>query len=163
MLTDPLLGANFSRCRRFRYTLWRRWNDDRPLVMIIGLNPSTADAYRDDPTIRRCIRFARDWCGGGLIVTNLFAYRATYPTELKKTPDAIGPRNDLWIRRMAAAASMIVAAWGNHGSWLGRDRRVCKMLNGRLNCLRLTAAGQPAHPLYLPAGLQPEKWDRSDA
>ncbi|HMA98577.1 MAG TPA: DUF1643 domain-containing protein, partial [Wenzhouxiangella sp.] len=57
MLADRSSGANFSRCRRFRYTLWRRWDDDGPMVMIIGLNPSTADAHRNDPTIRRCIRF----------------------------------------------------------------------------------------------------------
>ena len=65
-------GANFSRCRRYRYTLWRRWDPERPLVMIIGLNPSTADACQDDPTIRRCIGFARVWGYGGLVVTNLF-------------------------------------------------------------------------------------------
>lgn len=151
-------GANFSRCRRFRYTLWRRWDADRPLAMIIGLNPSTADARRDDPTIRRCICFARDWGHGSLVVTNLFAFRATYPAELKAAADPVGPRNDLWIRRMAARADIIVAAWGNHGSWLGRSERVGRMLAGRLHCLRLTAAGQPAHPLYLPAGLEPVEW-----
>lgn len=158
MLADRSSGANFSRCRRFRYTLWRRWDDDGPMVMIIGLNPSTADAHRNDPTIRRCIRFARDWGAGGLIVTNLFAYRATYPTELKAAPDPVGPRNDLWIRYMAAQAGIIVAAWGNHGSWLGRSEQLCPMLAGRLYCLRLTKAGQPAHPLYLPADLKPVEW-----
>ncbi|MFW5815779.1 MAG: DUF1643 domain-containing protein [Wenzhouxiangella sp.] len=151
-------GANFSRCRRFRYALWRRWDAAGPRLMIVGLNPSTADAKRDDPTIRRCTRFARDWGYGSLVVTNLFAFRATDPAELKAVADPVGPRNDHWIRRMAARSDIIVAAWGNHGSWLGRSEHVCRMLSGRLYCLRLTAAGQPAHPLYLPANLKPIEW-----
>jgi len=153
-----LSGANFSRCRRYRYTLWRRWSDEGPQVMIIGLNPSTADAKSDDPTIRRCIRFAHDWGGGGLVVVNLFAYRATYPSDLKAQPAPIGPRNDLWIRRMAAQSQIVVAAWGNHGAWLDRADGVRRMLQGKLSCLRLTSAGQPAHPLYLPARLFPRPW-----
>ena len=151
-------GANFSRCRRYRYTLWRRWDSARGLVMIIGLNPSTADARNNDPTIRRCIGFARDWGYGGLVVTNLFAFRATYPTDLKAAADPVGPRNDLWIRRMAGQVETIVAAWGNHGTWLDRSTRIRRMLAGRLRCIKLTAAGEPAHPLYLPAGLMPQDW-----
>ena len=151
-------GANFSRCRRYRYTLWRRWDPEGPLVMIIGLNPSTADARQDDPTIRRCIGFARDWGYGGLVVTNLFAFRATYPADLKAAADPVGPRNDAWIRRMAGQVEIIVAAWGNDGLWLDRSERVQKMLAGRLHCLRLNAGGEPAHPLYLPAGLNPFVW-----
>lgn len=151
-------GANFSRCRRYRYTLWRRWSNDGGQVMIIGLNPSTADAKRDDPTIRRCIRFARDWGAGGLVVVNLFAYRATYPVDLKAAPDPIGPRNDYWIRRMAARSQVVVAAWGNHGALMDRAAKVQTMLRGKLCCLRRTAAGQPAHPLYLPAHLTPKPW-----
>ncbi len=151
-------GANFSRCRRYRYTLWRRWDLERPLVMIIGLNPSTADARHDDPTIRRCIGFARDWDYGGLVVTNLFAFRATYPADLKAAADPVGPRNDVWIRRMAGQVETIVAAWGNDGIWLDRSVRMRRMLAGRLHCLRLNACGEPAHPLYLPAGLAPREW-----
>lgn len=157
-ITQPGSGANFSRCRRYRYTLWRRWDSSRPLVMIIGLNPSTADARQNDPTIRRCIGFARDWGYGGLVVTNLFAFRATYPADLKATSDPVGPRNDVWLRRMAGQVEMIVAAWGNDGTWLNRGVRVRQMLARRLFCLRLNAAGQPAHPLYLPAGLKPITW-----
>lgn len=126
--------------------------------MIIGLNPSTADARQDDPTIRRCIGFARDWGYGGLVVTNLFAFRATYPADLKAAADPVGPRNDAWIRRMAGQVEIIVAAWGNDGLWLDRSERVQQMLAGRLHCLRLNAGGEPAHPLYLPAGLNPFVW-----
>jgi len=149
-------GANFSRCRRYRYTLWRRWDPARPAVMIIGLNPSTADARQDDPTIRRCIGFARDWGYGGLVVTNLFAFRATYPADLKAAADPVGPRNDAWIRRMAGQVEIVVAAWGNDGAWLNRSTRICRMFCDRLHCLRLNAGGEPAHPLYLPAGLRPK-------
>lgn len=130
--------------------------------MIIGLNPSTADARREDPTIRRCIRFARDWGGAGLVVVNLFAYRATYPVDLKAAPDPIGPRNDYWIRRIAAQAQIRVAAWGNHGMFMDRAAKVQRILRGKLCCLRQTAAGQPAHPLYLPAHLAPKPWLSED-
>ncbi len=149
-------GANFSRCRRYRYTLWRRWDSQAPLVMIIGLNPSTADARKNDPTIRRCISYAHDWNYGGLVVTNLFAYRATYPTDLKDATDPVGPRNDAWIRRMAGQVETIVAAWGNDGAWLGRSATLRRVFDGRLRCLRINAGGDPAHPLYLPAGLTPQ-------
>lgn len=128
------------------------------MVMLVGLNPSTADARSDDPTIRRCIGFARDWGYGGLVVTNLFAFRATYPIDLKAAPDPIGPRNDAWIRRMAGQVQNIVAAWGNHGAWLHRSDCIRRMLSGRLSVLRLNACGEPAHPLYLPAGLRPIDW-----
>jgi hypothetical protein len=151
-------GANFSRCRRFRYTLWRRWDDSRPMVMMIGLNPSTADARRNDPTIRRCIGFAESWGQGGLIMTNLFAFRATYPSDLKATADPVGPRNDAWIRRAARQVDRIVAVWGNDGAWMDRSAHIRHMLKGRLEYLRLNAAGEPAHPLYLPSSLAPRPW-----
>ena len=160
---QPGSGAHFSRGRRYRYTLWRIWDDQRPRVMIIGLNPSTADARRDDPTIRRCIGFARDWGYGGVVVTNLFAFRATHPADLKAAADPMGPRTDGWIRRMAGQVERIVAAWGNHGAWLNRSACLRQMLAGRLHYLRLTASGEPAHPLYLPAGLLPWPADGSPA
>ena len=155
---DAPSGANFSRCQRYRYTLWRRWDEARALVMFIGLNPSTADAQNNDPTIRRCIGFAHDWGYGGLVVTNLFAFRATYPADLKAAVDPVGPRNDAWIRRMAGQVDTIVAAWGNHGTWLDRSTSIRRMLAGRLRCIKLNAAGEPAHPLYLPAGLMSQDW-----
>lgn len=155
---DTPTGANFSRCRRFRYTLWRRWDETLPPVMMIGLNPSTADANRNDPTIRRCIGFAKSWGHGGLVMTNLFAFRATYPTDLKAAPDPVGPRNDWWIRQAARHTSRIVALWGNDGQWLNRSVRIRKMLAGRLQVIRMNAGGEPAHPLYLPKHLQPQDW-----
>jgi hypothetical protein len=156
-------GASFSRCQRYRYALWRRWDQDRPLVAMIGLNPSTADAKRDDPTIRRCIGFARDWGGGGLVMANLFAFRATRPSDLKKADDPIGPRNDHWIGRISRLCPTLVAAWGNDGAWLGRSAQLHRRLGSRLQILRLNRSGEPAHPLYLPARLRPVEWTDHNA
>lgn len=153
-------AARFSRCGRYRYLLTRDWDDTDAAagrVLIIGLNPSAADAERDDPTIRRCIGFARDWGFAGLIVANLFAWRASDPRDLRVAADPVGPRNDLHLRAAARQARLVVAAWGVHGRHRGRDRRVRALLP-ELHCLRLTRDGDPAHPLYLPAGLQPQRW-----
>jgi len=151
-------GAHFSRCTTFRYALWREWNAGQPKLLLIGLNPSTADAARNDPTIRRCIGFARDWGFGGVWVLNLFAFRATYSNDLKAAADPIGPRNDEWIRRVARTADRVVAAWGNDGGFMQRSTRVRGMLGDRLEAIRLNAGGEPAHPLYLPRGLRPIRW-----
>ena len=122
--------------------------------MLIGLNPSTADASRNDPTIRRCMGFARDWGFGGVWVLNLFAFRATYPDDLKAAADPVGPRNDEWIRRVAGKVDRVVAVWGNDGGFMERSTRVRGMLGDRLEVIRLNAGGEPAHPLYLPKGLE---------
>jgi len=151
-------GARFSRCKRYRYALWRCWDSMRQPVVIIGLNPSTADARNNDPTIRRCIRFARDWGAGGLIMINLFAFRATDPSDLKQAADPVGPRNDFWIRRSSKVGATLVAAWGNHGDWMGRSNLMRRRFGPRLQILRLNQGGQPAHPLYLPARLRPMPW-----
>ena len=126
--------------------------------MLIGLNPSTADAKRDDPTIRRCIGFARNWGFGHLWVLNLFAFRATYPKDLMAATDPIGARNDEWIRRVARKVDRVVAVWGNDGAFLDRSTRARSMLGDRLEVIRLNAGGEPAHPLYLPRGLKPIRW-----
>ena len=155
-------GAHFSRCRSFRYALWREWDADGPKVLMIGLNPSTADASRNDPTIRRCMGFAREWGFGGVWVLNLFAYRATYPADLRAAPDPVGPRNDEWIRRVARKVDRAVAVWGNDGAMLGRSTRVRRMLGDRLEVIRLNAGGEPAHPLYMPKGVKPIRWPMND-
>src|SRR5690242_6108456 len=105
----------FSDCRAYRYTLWREWDIfDKNYVMFVGLNPSTADERVDDPTIRRCIDFAKRWGYGALCMTNLFAYRATDPRVMKAFPYPVGPENDKWLVRCAREAGVVVAAWGNH-------------------------------------------------
>jgi hypothetical protein len=116
------------------------------------LNPSTADATQDDPTIRRCIGFARAWGYGALEVVNLFACRATDPERLRRVPDPVGPENDRHILRAVRRASETVVAWGNRGVHLGRHDAVLRLLRRRrvaVHCLGRTQAGHPRHPLYL--------------
>lgn len=150
-------NAGFSGCRTWRYWLSRRWGGGDALV-VIGLNPSTADETEDDPTIRRCIGYGRAWGFGKLVMLNLFAYRATDPKEMKKAADPIGSFNDATLRSYARDAGMILAAWGAHGDFKGRGDIVRRMLSDRpLYCLGVTNAGQPKHPLYLRADLQPER------
>lgn len=140
-------GAHFSPCRLYRYQLWRIWDTSTLPLNVIGLNPSTADEAMDDPTIRRCIQFAKRWGYGGLLMTNLFAFRATDPKVMKQAVEPVGAENDQWLKESAAGAGLILAAWGNHGTHLGRDRTVQKIISGAM-CFRLTKQGQPEHPLY---------------
>lgn len=125
--------------------------------MFIGLNPSTADEKYDDPTIRRCIGYARDWGYAGLCMMNLFAFRATSPDDMRAAEDPVGPDNDRALIDMAEFAGVIVAAWGVHGTHLGRDEEVRKMIP-ELHYLQLTKEGIPGHPLYLAKRLKPILW-----
>ena len=147
-------GAVFSDCRKYRYALWRMWDANKPLVMIIGLNPSTADETGNDPTITRCISFARSWRYGAVCVTNLFGFRATAPSELKAYHDPIGKENDAWVHEMAKEAAIKVAAWGNHGKFLNRSVDFLSSLD-QLHFIQMNKSGEPAHPLYLKAELKP--------
>lgn len=144
----------FSPCRRYRYTLWREWIGGDGFVAFIGLNPSTADEVQDDPTIRRCIGYAKRWGYGAMCMLNLFAFRATDPRVMKAEIDPIGRDNDLWISRVYAKADRAIAAWGTDGEHMGRADQVVAMLPP-LHCLRITKHGHPAHPLYLPSKLNP--------
>ena len=148
-------GAEISRCRKYRYALWRTWECALPKVLFICLNPSTADAKHDDPTLRRCMAFARSWGYGGVCTANLYAFRATNPAALLSVKDPIGPKNNYWLRYLATNTALSVAAWGNHGQLLHRSSVVRQMIIG-LHYLRINASGEPAHPLYLPKSLQPQ-------
>ena len=140
-------NATFSDCRKYRYALSRTWDGKKKTVLFIGLNPSTADEKIDDPTIRRCINYAQNWGYGSLLMVNLFAYRATIPTELKNVKNPIGNDNDLHITELLKKADLAVATWGNEGSLLNRDKDVKKIIP-KLMCLKINKSGQPAHPLY---------------
>lgn len=157
-------GAKFSACRRWRTLLWRRWDPSRPAANFLMLNPSTADEQRLDPSCSRARAYAERWGFGALIVTNLFAWRATDPQEMKRAREPVGRGNDAAILRAAREAAIVVCAWGNHGTHLGRSREVVAVLRCAgigLSVLRLNGAGQPAHPLYLPGSLQPTSWSSS--
>lgn len=147
--------ARLSCCGRYRYVLTRTWDYGAPVVLMIGLNPSTADATKDDPTVRRCVGFARDWGFGGLALANLFAFRATAPLALLSAHNPVGPENDAWIRRLVASASAVVVSWGVHGGLQGRDQKVLAQIPTPL-CLGRTKDGFPRHPLYLSKATQLE-------
>jgi len=150
MLMNGLLvnkNATFSDCQKYRYALSRTWNGKKKTILFIGLNPSTANEKIDDPTIRRCINYAQNWGYGSLLMVNLFAYRATMPSELKNVKNPIGNDNDLHIIELSKKADIAVAAWGNEGNLLNRDKEVKKILPN-LMCLKINKSGQPSHPLY---------------
>lgn len=151
-LVNSESGAFISPCRNYRYGLWRRWEDNAPYVLFIGLNPSTANEHEDDPTIRRCKRFAADWGYGSIYMANLFAFRATNPKDMLNSEGPVGKNNDDWLRKLSRDAGLIVCAWGSHGKHLGRDEKVNGLLAGyKLKCLGVTKDGQPRHPLYIRA------------
>lgn len=157
-------SARFSDCRTYRYSLWRNWrgllSNANGYAMFVGLNPSTADETSDDNTVRRCIEFARAWGYEGLCMTNLFAFRATDPADMKKADDPVGPENDQTLIDLAKAAGVVIAAWGVHGTYRHRHLAVRAMLPN-LHYLRLTKDGHPWHPLYLPKTLTPTEWVES--
>ena len=149
-----LKGAEFSECRTYRYVLWRSWDKSKGYVMFIGLNPSTADEMNDDPTIRRCINFARSWGYGGIYMLNLFAFRATEPKDMKLVYAPVGPGNNRALYHYHSVSKITLACWGTHGAYVNRDRWVKENLNN-LYCLGITKNGHPKHPLYLKADLKP--------
>ena len=153
-------GAKFSRCRRWRYLLWRRWSAG-PVANFLMLNPSTADEVKLDPSCTRARNYAAQWRCGALVVTNLFGWRATDPDDMKAARDPVGRGNDSAILDAARAADLVVCAWGNHGLHRERAARVTRMLREagvKLHVLRMNACGEPAHPLYLPGILKPIAW-----
>jgi hypothetical protein len=151
-------GALFSSCRRWRYLLWRRWDEGLPVANFLMLNPSTADEFQLDPSCTRARLYAERWGYGSLIVTNLFGWRATDPAAMKAVRDPVGRGNDRAILRAAQEADLVVCAWGNHGAHRERSAKVLSLLKGvELHVLRINGAGEPAHPLYLPGSLRPTK------
>ena len=152
--------AIFSPCRKYRYSLWRDWSGlftQNKYVMFIGLNPSTADEKNDDPTIRRCISYAKAWGFDGLCMANIFAFRATEPKDMLSEVDPVGVENDRYLVELAGKVDLVIAAWGTLGVHMGRDETVRSMIDC-LHYLRLTKEGYPGHPLYLPKDLRPIKW-----
>ena len=151
MTSDALL----SPCGTYRYWLTRTWDPTKQHACFVMLNPSTADASVDDPTVKRCVGFAHSFGCGGLSVVNLFALRATDPDELKPHRDPVGAGNLEHVVRAALSGFPVVAAWGTRGGLRGQDRRVVDALREvgvSLFALGWTMRGHPKHPLYLKAG-----------
>jgi hypothetical protein len=144
-------SAILSKNRKYRYVLYRTWDEGLIPLTYIMLNPSTADESVDDATIRVCMGRAKRLGFGGILVLNLFAYRATDPQELYKVRDPVGPDNDLHLRTVCEHDTEFVLAWSNHGSYLNRDKSVLDILREhkvRPWCLGLTQQGNPLHPLH---------------
>ena len=152
-------GAVFDDDLVYRYLLWRRWADG-PLLTWIMLNPSTADALEDDPTIRRVVGFSTAAGYAGCEVVNLWAYRATDPTDLKSAVEPSGPHNDSFLRRHISGAPEVVVAWGASVDGLGLPMPdILEMVgNTPMRCLGVTQSGQPRHPLYIKGATALEDW-----
>ena len=151
-------GAVIDKTGFYRYSLWREWDIDKSKIVFIMLNPSKADASMDDPTLRRCISFAKSWDYGSLIVVNLFAYRSSSPLELRQVDDPVGKQNDRYLKKAIKLADRVVVAWGNNGKLMQRDRLVLELLsklNIQPHCLGITKSGYPHHPLYVLWSKQP--------
>ena len=155
-------GAVISDCGKYRYHLWRIWNSELPVMVWVMLNPSTADATQDDPTIRRCIGFAKREGCGGISVRNIFALRATNPKDLLKHPDPVGPENEshLLSARNSFLMSVLVVGWGcTIPSLRGRyTTPIACLLPQSPQCFGVTKNGDPKHPLYLPKNAPLVEW-----
>lgn len=153
---DPMNVCIFSENRLHRYVLKHIWDEDKPVCMFVGLNPSTADEISHDNTVRRCVNFAKDWGYGTLIMTNIFGYRATDPKDMKEFSMPIGVSNDYHLLDMAESVALVIAAWGTHAEHMNRHKEVMNLfVDHNLYCLGVTKAGYPKHPLYLKSDLRP--------
>lgn len=151
--TSELGGASLSSCGRYRYHLWRAVGPEPTRVVFVMLNPSTADAMTDDPTIRKCVGFSRRWGYGYLDVVNLFAWRATNPKMLATVEDPIGPENGLYQFSVMRCASLVVCAWGSDKFARQQAvafRRHLSGIDAPVKALRISDGGAPWHPLYVP-------------
>lgn len=164
------MRAVLSQDHRYRYALWRVVPQTLESAMgppttclFVMLNPSTADAFHDDPTIRRCVDFAERWGCGLLAVANLFALRSPDPAKMGMVEDPVGPENDHWIRQLGHESSFTVVAWGAHPFIEDRAERVLGLLEGDVHHLGLTKDGFPRHPLYVAASTEPEPYRRREA
>jgi len=158
-------AAWFSADGTYRYLLTRRWDVMAPVMGFIMLNPSTADAFRPDPTITRCMGFARRAGCGAIEVCNLFALRATDPRALAGHPDPVGPENGDFLADLAKLTEgPVIAAWGTNDAVAGRARAVAELCAGlgvTLRCLGTTKDGSPRHPLYVRADASLTSWPAS--
>lgn len=150
-------NAVFSPCGRYRYFLQRRWSETGGIAVWIMLNPSQADSSRDDPTVRRCMSFSRQWGYGAMIAVNLYALCATDPDDLSHEENAVGVENDAHLTMACREAGRdgggrgpVVAAWGRHPLARARAGEALRLVGSGIHCLGTTADGSPRHPLYVP-------------
>lgn len=153
--------AVISECGLYRYSLSRIWDANLPLLAVIMLNPSTADGKKDDHTITKLITFAELHGFGGFIVVNLFAFRATKPTDMKEAADPIGPMNDNHISMALLMCPVVLCAWGSNAKGHPREadiRQLLHLCGVHTVSLRVNKDGTPAHPLMLPYSCNLERY-----
>jgi len=158
-------GAEFDADRIYRYVLWRAWDRRRPVLIVVMLNPSIADEEILDPSVKKCVEWARSWDYGALYVLNAFALRSTDPRLLYEHAqaggDPVGPDNDHRIRETLDRYpnARIIVGWGKRCSLLGRDEQMIALLAGRdLYCLGINKDNSPEHPLYIAKATEPQIW-----
>lgn len=164
MKHELIKGAVISPCKDYRYRLWRIWDAELPRMYWVMLNPSTADADRDDPTVKACMDFAKRANNGGIEIVNLFAYRTKSPAELKSVGYLVGPENDATLTAVferIEAGSRTVAAWGTHGTpeRMAAVRWMALMAAEPLFHLGLNRDGSPMHPLYVSRVRKFKRWE----
>lgn len=148
-------GARFSKCRKYRYCLWRVWDKELPEIMFIGLNPSTANESTNDRTISRVVSFAKAWGYGGVYMLNCFPYISTNPNDLNDFGNTA--ENDHWIFKISTRAKEIIFAWGDFE--IAKERGIeLDLMYPRANCLGKNKSGSPKHPLYVPGKIQRIKY-----
>ena len=144
-------GADISSDNKYRYSLWRIWDKNKPIILFIMLNPSTADAVNNDKTMTRVKNFAESWGYGGVYVGNLYAFRSTDPKGLKETDDPIGPENIANVQSLVGLTDKVVYAWGNEH----KEPEWLRELVDTPYCIDISKNGNiPKHPLYLKKNLQ---------
>ena len=151
--------AIFDDTKKYRYSLTRVWNPKAGKVTFILLNPSTADALEDDPTVKKCYGFSNRWGYGAMEIVNLFALRATDPSELKNVNDPVGKDNDEYIIKAVESADLVILGWGNECSFSTRDIKLLKKIaKYNPHCLYINKSGKPKHPLYASYSLKPVEY-----
>ncbi|WIV68384.1 DUF1643 domain-containing protein [Natrialbaceae archaeon AArc-T1-2] len=143
----------------YRYRLSRTWDEERPVLAFLMVNPSSADGDNDDRTITRCVKYANGMGFGKLVVANLFAVRSSDPAAIDTHPEPIGPENERYLRATCDKADRVIAGWGRHGAKRGRGRDVATAVDVELYALDTTAAGHPCHPGRMPYDTTIERFE----
>lgn len=159
---DEFEGAEFSKCGKYRYRLWRTWDFDKPILTFILMNPSTADEIKNDPTITRQIKRATRLGFGGMVVLNCGGIRETDSRKAWKDEDPIGPHNQEVIEQAVSEGGSFIAAWGRPACKYGADEAVLRIFRARaatLQCLGVNADRSPKHPLYVGYDVAPEPYE----
>jgi hypothetical protein len=155
-------GTKFSPCKKYRLQLWRLWDDQLPIIMFLMLNPSSADAHNDDPTIRRCVNFTKNWGYGGFYIGNLYPLISSKPKLLLESLSVSHSENKLNLDEMAEKCDKIICSWGNFEivKKLGIPNDFLVDYKNKLYYISKSKNETPKHPLYLKSSLKLKKYNK---